>query len=115
MPWPRYVIPLLLLAVAALVYRYDPATTGLYPSCPFHRLTGLECPGCGAQRAAHHLLYGRPAEALSHNALLVVAIPLAIIHFMAVSRRHRHSRWPVVAWGVLIVGWGIARNLWPGC
>ena len=28
---------------------FNPATpgTGYYPSCPFHTLTGLNCPGCG--------------------------------------------------------------------
>lgn len=114
----RLLLPLLLLGILFLLYWHDPSGSGMHPSCPFHRLTGLECPGCGSQRAVHHLLHGRLAEALAHNALLVVAIPLAIVHVLVArgqaGRGRPVAKWLIAGWALLIVGWGIVRNLWPG-
>ncbi len=45
------------------------------PKCPFKLLTGLNCPGCGIQRAVHALLHGRFAEAISYNYFLVYSVP----------------------------------------
>ena len=42
-----------------------------YPVCQFHRLTGLNCPGCGMTRALYALLHGNFSTALRDNALLV--------------------------------------------
>lgn len=64
--------------LAALVFFFDPATHHFYPVCQFHRLTGLNCPGCGMTRALHALLHGEVAVALHDNALLVcglIALP----------------------------------------
>ena len=42
----------------ALVAAVDPHTSGRYPTCPFHAVTGLWCPGCGGLRAVHDLTHG---------------------------------------------------------
>jgi Protein of unknown function (DUF2752) len=44
--------------------------------CPFKAWTGLDCPGCGATRAAHQLLNGHVLAALDLNAMFVLAVPL---------------------------------------
>mgnify|MGYP002635979074 CR=1 FL=1 len=72
-------LPLLLVVVVCMVgslfasvhlYQWNPEEApGLLP-CVFHALTGLHCPGCGGQRAVHHLLHGRFLLALRHNALM---------------------------------------------
>jgi Protein of unknown function (DUF2752) len=62
------------LAGAAVLFLFNPATHGFYPECQFHRLTGLECPGCGATRAAYALLHGNFSAALRDNALFVLAL-----------------------------------------
>ena len=60
-----------LLAVYGL---FDPARR-FFPRCPFHMLTGLDCPGCGSQRAVHSLLHGDVSTAFGYNQLLVVMLP----------------------------------------
>ena len=58
--------------VLAVLWAFDPAQSPALPACPFHALTGWHCPGCGATRAAHHLLRGHLAPAVQCNALLVL-------------------------------------------
>ncbi len=53
--------------------------TGPTP-CPWRTLTGLDCPFCGATRAAASLAHGDVIGALDHNALFVLVIlPLAVV------------------------------------
>jgi hypothetical protein len=61
-------------AVALFFYFADPATARGYLPCVFHRVTGLLCPGCGGQRAAHLLLHGEFAAALRANGFAVAVI-----------------------------------------
>jgi len=56
---------------AAVIFFFNPATHGFYPICQFHRLTGLNCPGCGGTRALYALLHGDFSTALRDNALFV--------------------------------------------
>ena len=65
------VLAALAAGVAAVVFFFNPASHGFYPVCEFHRLTGLNCPGCGGTRALYALLHGHWAVALRDNALLV--------------------------------------------
>src|SRR5258706_4453587 len=74
-----------LAAGAVILYRFNPATVHFYPSCVFHALTGLQCPGCGTTRALHHLLHGDVAGAFRLNAMLFVAVPFGAL--ASVSRR----------------------------
>ncbi len=70
----RYLVAMLVLAGAAgavVVYCFNPSTCGFYPVCQFHRLTGLNCPGCGMTRALHALLHGNFSAAWRDNALLL--------------------------------------------
>jgi hypothetical protein len=60
------------VAGGLILFFFDPARSGFYPPCLFHKLTGLQCPGCGGLRALHHLLHGELLTALQFNALLVV-------------------------------------------
>jgi hypothetical protein len=64
------------LVIMAMVYFFNPSAHSFYPVCQFHRLTGLNCPGCGATRALYALLHGDFSTALRDNVLLVVAIPV---------------------------------------
>jgi hypothetical protein len=57
--------------VAGVVFFFNPSAHGFYPVCQFHRLTGLNCPGCGGTRSLYALLHGHLALALRDNALFV--------------------------------------------
>ena len=69
---------LFLCATVALVFFvFDPTKVAIFPPCFFHQITGLDCPGCGAQRALHQLLHGNLIAALRLNAMFVLSLPLA--------------------------------------
>ncbi len=77
-PSPAVFAVVVLVAAAlgsgAILFFFDPAKHGFYPICLFHSLTGLNCPGCGATRAAYQLLHGHLLRALQDNALFVLAL-----------------------------------------
>ena len=105
-------------ALAAVLFLCDPVRVPIYPQCVFHRVTGLDCPGCGSLRALHALLHGDLAAALHFNAFLVLSLPLlAGLGFYFVIKKMRAepaaSFRPVWLWLYLaaFVVFGIARNL----
>src|SRR3954447_18898076 len=69
-------IVFLAAAFALVLFRFPPDHTRFYPKCLLYATTGLQCPGCGGLRAAHHLLHGHWAVALHYNPLLICLIPV---------------------------------------
>jgi hypothetical protein len=56
---------------------FDPTSgQAFFPSCPFHTMTGLNCPGCGMTRAFHQLTHGHILTALHYNALMLLLVPV---------------------------------------
>lgn len=102
-----------------VLYVADPARYSLYPVCYFHQFTGLDCPGCGSQRAIHQLLHGNLVLAFRYNPLLVLMLPLlAVWGARGVVRAARGEqdafalppRW--LGWFVVVmIVFGIVRNL----
>lgn len=66
-------------AVIFLFFYIDPNVYPFFPKCPFLVVTGLECPGCGSQRAIHQLLHMNIAGAFYQNPLLVLYVPYVSI------------------------------------
>src|SRR5690349_16070871 len=85
-------------ALTALAYAVDPAQVEWLPPCPFHRLTGLWCPGCGGTRAFHQLLHGNLLMALHLNPLAISLLPLAGYF---VVRAGRATVRPIWIWSLL--------------
>lgn len=67
----------LVSAMFLVLYYVNPEHVIWMPKCPFHLLTGLQCPSCGSQRAVHQLLHGHLREAWRYNPFLVVSAPYA--------------------------------------
>jgi hypothetical protein len=100
-----------------LYFAFDPTKVAIFPQCMFHRITGLDCPGCGAQRALHQLLHGKVIDAVHFNAMFVLSLPLAlwygprlVFRAMTGAASGTPPRWLwfyIAAWIVF----GVARNL----
>ena len=125
---PRRVVFALLasaapLSLGAVFFFFDPVRHSFYPACMFHKLTGLNCPGCGGLRALHHLTHGDFLTAFHCNPLFIALLPLLL--FMGICWITRGFQAfpgntvlfrPVMLWTLLAVTvlFTILRNLpWP--
>ncbi len=108
-----------LSAATYVLWRFAPSRNAFYPPCLFHMTTGLHCPGCGTLRGLHALLHGRVIEALGHNALTIIALPLlAYAGLAAVMGRlgrplpmpRLHPALPWVAAAMYLL-FGLLRNI----
>ena len=117
----RFILPgLLTVAAIVLIWLVDPRQFN-WTVCAFYRMTGLYCPGCGATRATHDLLHGELVSALRHNALWVLAFPLAVYAVLSEIRRLTRgrplpwdpveNRWFLVGAITVAVLFGLLRNV----
>lgn len=113
-------LSLLIAALAVIYYEFNPAKYSFFPKCPFHTLTGYDCPGCGSQRAIFQLLHGDIAGAARENLLLVISLPFLFIHFFFKTKSfilNKDLRWkaiyhpltPKVIFALVVIFW-ILRN-----
>ncbi len=115
------VVSLLILTALFLFYVLDPESHQIFPKCPFLMATGFECPGCGSQRAIHHLLHLNVAEALKYNAFMVLAIPYISLgvymeYFGGKLRQPQlqkifFGRWSALVVLIIIFAYWVLRNL----
>lgn len=108
-----------IFAVLLALFILNPADGSFYPPCPFHRLTGLHCPGCGSLRAVHQLVHGNLPAAFGLNPLMVLSLPflgysLFSQHVPAVTKKAKAdfipAFWIWLLLLVIILFW-ILRNL----
>ena len=109
------------MAVVLILRRFNPVEYQLFPPCMFHRLTGLNCPGCGLQRFVHAMTNGRPVEAIAYNAylpLVFLYIALFALERLVLTgtaqQRLRHiieGRPMLIAFIVSIPLWTVVRNI----
>lgn len=88
--------------------------------CPFHAVTGLQCPGCGVSRMCLALLRLDVAGAWQANPMLLLLLPLlgGLLGYRGVVYVRRGNaptqRWETLVWSglaVVLLLWGILRNL----
>lgn len=102
-----------------LYFTLDPSTN-YFPRCMFHEITGLQCPGCGSQRALHSLLRGDFSAAWHYNALFILELPLLVLLVAAWYLRSRipvlhrvlNSRSVILTILAIIILWTIFRNIY---
>lgn len=109
------------IAIAAFLYfTYNPLESEWFPKCVFHQLTGLECPGCGSQRAIHAILHGNILEGLKTNPFIIISIPygfflILILIFKTPFTQNLRAKLlnhkVVYLYCVIFIGWWIIRNL----
>ena len=88
-------------------------------SCPFYKITGYQCSGCGSQRAFHEILHLNFEEAFHQNALVLIAIPyFSLIFFtsfflekFAKLRQLLIGKKTILVLFIIIILFGIFRNL----
>jgi hypothetical protein len=73
----KFLIAAILISVVAIYFIFNPADYSFFPFCPFYKITGWYCPGCGGQRAFHALLHGHFLDALRDNFLIFIVLPIA--------------------------------------
>ena len=104
---------------AGQCYQFDPGQgKGLVP-CVFNDWTHLYCPGCGGQRAVHHLLHGLLLTAARCNALFFLLVPMLLIDGLGRLRGVKPTLLDGKRLGqfiaVFVIAFFVARNLpfWP--
>lgn len=88
------------------------ALAGLLPPCPFHALTGIDCPGCGMARALLALSQLRLGDALAAHPVspfLLAAMGLWLVRGQPPAGRHT-NRLAWVALALVLAVW-LARVL----
>jgi hypothetical protein len=112
-----------LIAAAVLLivfYFFDPEGFTYYPPCYFRSVTGYYCPGCGGMRGTHLLLHGHIIDAIKHNLLIFIFIPVfAYYVFTRFVHLVFNKKLPffnpsitlVIIAAILIIIYGILRNL----
>jgi hypothetical protein len=110
------------LAVGLIfLYKSINPASHLFPKCPFLLVTGLQCPGCGSQRAVHHLLNAEIKEAFALNQLLLIAIPYVIVGYMfeimplnqrgLKLRKALYGTKAIILILIIVIGFAVWRNL----
>lgn len=89
---------------------FNPAVESFFPPCPVKLLAGLDCPGCGSQRALHALLHLHFAEAFRLNPLALAAMPVLAYDGLTGKGPLRYKHAPWLAFAVVLAYW-IVRNL----
>ena len=111
-----------LAAATIALHLRDPHASGSWGYCPIS-LVGFYCPGCGGLRAVNDLTHGDLIGAVSSNALLILAMPLAVFVLARWTLDAWHGRqrgrtalssWTVLSVGIALTAvFTVVRNL-PG-
>ena len=111
---------LLIITVAFLYFNINPSEVNFFPKCPLYLTTGIYCPGCGSQRATHHLLNFNFIGVLQQNILYMLGLVLLGYHLTITSLNLifkknlynylYHPKTPIFLLIIIVVFW-ILRNI----
>lgn len=111
----KYGLPIVITVLVALYFFLDPVLFN-FPACPVNKITGFYCPGCGSQRALHHLLNGNIGQSLSFNPLLFLTIllifyNLLLLLFLKTTSNLLYNRFSPIIIVVVVIIFTTLRNL----
>ena len=101
-------------------YTNDPSNgEAIFVGCISKTISGLDCPGCGAQRAFHELLHGNFIKAAQLNLLIYFFAPLLLFVFFKMTLKPFNINLPdiiistkwLISLLVLMVLFTIIRNV----
>jgi len=111
---------MLLIAMVFLYYFINPSDVDFLPKCILYTTTGIYCPGCGSQRATHHLLNFNILGLLQQNIFYFIVLLMMGYHLVITSinlflKKHLynyiyHPKTPIIFLIFLILFW-IVRNI----
>ncbi len=94
--------------------------TGIGIPCPFHLITGLNCPGCGVTRMLVYIMHLDLGNAFRSNAVLFCMLPFLLLllgywlyRYIRFGALRNNRAVEIVCWvfvGILLI-WGIVRNI----
>ena len=115
----KVLLHLAILFAIGLAYFVFVSLTGLGIPCAFKVFTGLNCPSCGVTRMFAHIGHGDLETAFHDNMFLFCTWPvIGGLLVYADYRNAAHKKLPgwcnatCIAVIVLLVLWGIVRNLY---
>lgn len=88
--------------------------------CLFYTVTDWQCPGCGSSRAVLAYLQGYWADGWRYNPFFPLTVAYLVRVYVLAARRcwrggrfayHPASHRCDVLFLVLLIGWGVARNI----
>jgi hypothetical protein len=97
------------IVAVILLFLFNPAECSFFPPCPFHKLTGFYCPGCGSLRAVNSLLHGNIKGAFALNSLMVISTPFIMLLLIKPSIGYKRAT-PYIVLTIFSIYW-IARNI----
>ena len=108
-------------AVTASLFSQKAVARDIIAMFKMNQVKGFDCPGCGSQRAIHHLLHFRLKDAFTSNPLLILAIPYLIIGIYfeyfggkekyPTARKTLFGKRAIIIVLILIVLFWIGRNI----
>lgn len=116
-----YVFPIFIV-ILGITYANVNLEAVNYPlQCPWHLLTGTQCPACGMQRALHAVMHGSFDQALRYNYFFAFSIPYAFLVILCSWYNVNHvfdklklivfHRYTLRLYVVLYMSWWILRNI----
>lgn len=115
-------VTLMFLGFLYYFFQFNPSRNeGAFLRCPSNLIFGINCPGCGSQRALHYLLHFDFFNALRNNVLFVIGFPF-VLYFLLISFFNKWNgtkktipfitnKYVIIGLLIVIVLFGILRNI----
>lgn len=113
---------ILFITLMFYFYQFNPSKKeGVFLRCPSNLIFGFNCPGCGSQRALHYILHFDIPQALTNNALFVIAFPFVLYYSFVYWKKKWYGnekttpflthRYVIIGLLIIITLFGILRNI----